>query len=275
MSSVIHPHAGIDYHRPGGRASAGLAAAAILLAGGALVAVYRQEAWEYPIMLAVNAYARHSVALDRLMHALTARDLLQGVPFVGLIWFLWFESEAPSRRITLLIGMVAASSAGIISRTMQLTLPTHWRPLHEPALGLVPPFGVDPESLNHFSSFPSDHGAVFFTLCAAICQIRPRLGVAAFVWAAVVDLARVYEGYHFPSDVVGSIGVGLVVLTVFQVARGWPLVARIVASAQSRPAWFYMFAFIVTVQIATLFDDLREIGRGVAKLLLHHDMFVG
>ena len=274
MSSVVNPHAGITYHRPRGRVSPGLLAVAALLIASALIAAYRHQAWEFPIMRAINAYARHSAALDRGMHALTARDLLQGVPFIGLIWFLWFETESAPTRIKLFLGTVAASFAGIVSRVIQIVLPTHLRPLHEPALSFLPPLGVDPEALNHFNSFPSDHGAVFFALCAVIWQIRPKLGTAAFAWAAIVDLARVYEGFHFPSDVAGSIGVGLLVLIAFQAARDWPPVSRIVAFEHTRRPWFYMLAFVVTFQIATLFDDVREICRGAAALLLHRDVFI-
>jgi hypothetical protein len=36
-----------------------------------------------------------------------------------------------------------------------------------------------------------------------------------------------------------------------------------------------MTAFVMTYQIATLFDDLREIGRGMSAVLLHHDVFNG
>jgi undecaprenyl-diphosphatase len=275
VPTVINPFAGIAQRRPRAFVPPELIVIATLLIGSALVAGYRQQEWEFPLMRAINAFARHSMLLDRTMHALTTRDLLQGVPFLGLIWFLWFTSEDASTRAGLLVGTLAASFAGVVSRIMQLELPTHLRPLHLPQLGFVLPFGVEPDALNHFNSFPSDHGAVFFTLCAVIWRVRPTAGIAAFVWATVIDLARVYEGYHFPSDVIGSIGLGLLVLYGFQAASSWPLVARAVAFEQTRRPWFYMLAFVITYQIATLFDDLREIGRGLSAVLLHHDVFNG
>ena len=112
-------------------------------------------------------------------------------------------------------------------------------------------------------------------LCFVIWQARPRLGRAAFVWAAVIDLARVYEGYHFPSDVAGSIGLDMLVLYGFQSTSTWPLVSRIVAFERDRRAWFYLLAVVFTFQIATLFDDVRQIGRGLSAVLLHHDVFNG
>ena len=242
MSSTANPHVGVAFNRPRWLTQRGLTIVSMLLlvVGSAFIAGFRQQEWEYPITRALNAYAHRSVLLDRTMHALTARDLLQGVPFVGLIWFLWFAGEDSAIRGRLLVGTVAASLAGVVSRVMQLLLPTHLRPLHQSQLDFVLPFGVEPDALNHFNSFPSDHGAVFFALAAVIWSARPRLGIAAFIWAAVIDLARVYEGYHFPSDLTGSIGLGISVLCLCQPALPWPPVARVVAFAQTRRSWFWM-----------------------------------
>jgi membrane-associated phospholipid phosphatase len=275
VSSAVNPPVAIEPDRSRGFGSPGFIATVALAAGSVLVAAYRQQEWEFPLVRAMNRFARHSMLLDRTMHALTTRDLLQGVPFIGLIWFLWFTSEDRALRARLLVGTIAAACAGVLSRIVQLELPTHLRPLHQAGLGFVLPFGVEPDTLNHFNSFPSDHGAVYFTLCAVIWRERPQLGMAAFVWAVVIDLARVYEGYHFPSDVVGSIALGFLVLYLCDSLHTARPVSRVLAAAQHRAAWFYMTAFVMTYQIATLFDDLREIGRGMSAVLLHHDVFNG
>lgn len=247
----------------------------VILLASALIAALQQAVWDYPVIWALNRFARHSVLLDRTIHALTTRDLLQGVVFVAMMWYLWFTSTDAAIRARLLTGLFAASSAGVLSRLLQLALPTHLRPLHLPALGFTLPFGVEPDALNHFNSFPSDHGAAFFALALVIFRERAMLGVAAFLWAAIIDLARVYDGYHFPSDLVGSIGLALIVVTLFQNRWFNRLACQAVAVERSHVQWFYMLAFLLTYQIATLFDDLREIGRGFASVVLHHDPFGG
>jgi undecaprenyl-diphosphatase len=274
VSSAVNRSA-IEPHRSRGFISPGFIITFLLLIGSASVAAFRQQEWEFALIRALNGFAHRSMLLDRTMHALTTRDLLQGVPFIGLIWFLWFASEDTALRARLLVGTLAAAAAGVLSRIIQLELPTHLRPLHQPQLGFVLPFGVDPDTLNHFNSFPSDHGAVFFTLCAVIWRERPRLGIAAAVWAVIIDFARVYEGYHFPSDVIGALALGILVLYAFQTVPATRLASRILAPARNRAGWFYMIAFVMTYQIATLFDDVREIGRGVSAVLLHHDVFGG
>jgi len=80
------------HRRPSGPAPADMVIGAVLLCGAAAIATLRQQAWEYPLMRAVNSLAGHSLLLDRLMHALTARDLLQGTVFITLLCFLWFET---------------------------------------------------------------------------------------------------------------------------------------------------------------------------------------
>jgi hypothetical protein len=47
-------------------------------------------------------------------------------------------------------------------------------------------------------------------LALVIALIRPRLGIAAFVWAGLACLSRVYSGLHFPSDIIGAAALGAV-----------------------------------------------------------------
>jgi len=241
----------------------------------AAIVAFRQQAWEYQVISALNAYARRSRLLDRSMHALTARDLLQGVVFMAVIWYLWCGTKQPEARARILAGVAAAALAGFMSRFLQLCLPTHFRPLHAAGLNFVLPFGVEPDALNHFNSFPSDHGAVWFALAMVILRERTAFGIVAFAWAAIIDVARVYDLFHFPSDIVGSIGLAIVVVTL--VDNIWTRRAAVhaITFEKAHRAWFYTLAFVTTYQIATLFDDVREIVRGFAAAVLPHDPFLG
>jgi membrane-associated phospholipid phosphatase len=248
---------------------------AALFTACAVVAAFRQQAWEYPMLRALNALANRSVLLDRGIHALTSRDLLQGVVFVSVLWFLWFQSIDGGDRARLLTGTAASALAGMASRVLQIVLPTHVRPLHTPSLNFVLPMGVEPEALNHYNSFPSDHGAVFFGLALVIYRIRPRLGVMALVWALIVDSGRIYDGYHYPSDIVGSVGLALFAVSLAENRWCDHLGRRLLVLEQTRRPAFYMLMFVITYQIATLFDDVREIGHGFARVFLHRDPFTG
>jgi undecaprenyl-diphosphatase len=242
---------------------------------GVLISVFEHAAIDYPVVRALNAFAGQSQFVDRSLHALTTLVLLQGAVFISIIWYLWFAHPDLPARARLLAGTLTAAGAGIVSRALQLVLPSHLRPLHTPGLDFVLPIGVDPTALNHFNSFPSDHGAVFFGLAAVIYRLSPPLGMAAFAWAAVTDLARVYEGFHYLSDIVASVGLGVLLVHLVQNGPVHRLACRALALEQKHRAAFYMLAFLVTYQIASLFDDVRELGRGLARVALHHDPFGG
>ena len=261
-------------HVEGGRI-ASLAVGVVLLGGAAWVAAFRQQSWEFALLSKLNAYAGRSALFDRTVHALTSRELLQGVVLVALLWFLWFSTDSTVTRGRLLIGGVGAVLAGIVSRLAQIALPTHLRPLHTAALGFVPPIGVEPDALNRFNSFPSDHGAVFFALALVVARIRPGLGIAAFVWATIVDLGRVYDGFHYPSDIVGSVGLSILILTMLENTVTLRLARRVVTAEATWRPWFYMVAFVLSYLVATLFDDIRQIAAASAAVLLHHGTIPG
>ena len=81
-------------------------------------------------------------------------------------------------------------------------------------------------------SFPSDHATAAFGLAlATLVFLSWRWGVLVFVLALWVGFARVYDGIHYPLDIVGSflaalVGVGVVFLAGRMLgSRGSPATA--------------------------------------------------
>jgi undecaprenyl-diphosphatase len=59
-------------------------------------------------------------------------------------------------------------------------------------------------------SFPSGHASRAFAMATLIALgTRPRVGAAAFVFAALVGLSRIYLGLHWPSDVLAGAVLGV------------------------------------------------------------------
>lgn len=222
---------------------------------------------DYPLVRALNVFAGVSAPVDRALGWVTTYYLLTGVLFMALVWGCWFASDEAEQRGRVLMGTIAACLAGMASRVLQLALPTHLRPLHDPALGMTLPAGVDPAGLNHWSSFPSDHAAVQFGLACVVWLVRPALGRLAFAWALAINVARVYLGAHFPTDIAGGAALGVLAVLLAQTELARRTGRALQAWARRAPFAFYGLAFFISYQIATLFDEARTAGVAVLAVL--------
>lgn len=222
------------------------------------------------LVLWINSPAGQSGVIDKLVYDIADSPLLKGGLFLAFYWYLWFD-RAPGRRREVAGALTAAVIVAILSRLVQIGLPFHQRPLHTPELGVHLPLGVSPETLNTFSSFPSDHAMLFFALCVPIWRYSRPLGLAAMLWTLVViGLPRIYLGYHYPSDVLGGaiFGVGLMLLLEPLLLRSG-LPDRIAKLAERRPSLFHACAFVVTLELAVLFYDTRHFAMAAAQFGKH------
>src|SRR3989338_8623276 len=58
-------------------------------------------------------------------------------------------------------------------------------------------------------SFPSGHAAFFFALSTVVFLYNKRLGVWFYAASAVIGLARVAAGVHYPTDILGGAVLGV------------------------------------------------------------------
>jgi undecaprenyl-diphosphatase len=63
----------------------------------------------------------------------------------------------------------------------------------------------------HSGSFPSGHATAAFACATVVAWRMPRLAFPAFVLAGAIAWSRVYVGVHWPLDVFGGAGLGLLV----------------------------------------------------------------
>jgi undecaprenyl-diphosphatase len=224
------------------------------------------EEWDRLLTLWLNLPAGRSLLLDKIVSDIADSELLKGALFMALYWWLWFEGRL--RRRDVVVGIVAATAAVILSRLLQFSLPFHQRPLLTPGLEMHLPLSIRPETYNAFSSFPSDTATLFFALAVPLWRRSRWLGAAAMAWTILVICApRAYLGIHYVSDVLGGALFGLACMAVF-----CPLLARtalpdrVIYFAKVRPALFYPLAFIATFELSILFYDLRQFGLDAAHL---------
>ena len=58
-------------------------------------------------------------------------------------------------------------------------------------------------------SFPSGHMTFFFALALAVGYTNKKWGAAYFLLAAIMGIARIYVGVHWPLDVLGGMVIGI------------------------------------------------------------------
>lgn len=221
------------------------------------------------VLLSVNHLASQSAIINHAALVATEATVLTGGLLTGLVWYCWFKNAESTARQRLLLGFCAVLITAVLSRVLQVSLPLRLRPLHDLATGFQPLAGIDTSLANHWGSFPSDHAALFFALVTVIWQRSAWLGLLALVSALYGALPRIYFGLHYFSDVVAGAMLGVAFVLLFE-RFGPRLLARwCVAWEQKQPSLFYGIAFLASIEVATLFEDVRQIGRGVPAVLKH------
>jgi undecaprenyl-diphosphatase len=218
--------------------------------------------FDHSILMFLNQFAGRSATLDNAVAMFAGPYILSGILLTGIIAYCWFRRLGPENlleREYLLRELIGALVAGAASRSMQLICTFHPRPLHDPTLHFTVPVGLDQNTLNHWSSFPSDHAAVFFAMALIILLHSRKLGALAMAWAILALIPRIYLGFHWPSDILGGAIVGMACVLVCRQLIPRRLIAPLTVYEQKSPALFYGCGFVFCYQLGTLFQDVRLI----------------
>ncbi|TPG48392.1 phosphatase PAP2 family protein [Roseomonas nepalensis] len=234
------------------------------------------QALDSAALLSLNRWVGTSWTFDYLLLTVLESSLLKGGVLVALLWWLW-ERDASDRSPLLVARTLAGTLVAVaLARGMQNFLPMRPRPLHDAALagrGFRLAEDIPATILEGWSSFPSDHAVLAFAMATAVFLAHRGLGAFALFWALVVNgLPRVYFGLHYPSDILGGAAIGIAVMALVHGLRVSGGVERAVRRfATERRGLYYAVLFLVTNQMATVFEgarDLAEAGATVAKLML-------
>jgi undecaprenyl-diphosphatase len=193
--------------------------------------------------------------------------LLKGAVPGGLFWWGWFRKDqrTPKSRELLLSGLFAGLLALVVARGLAETLPFRERPLQNPAVHFQLPYEGVQTTLIGWSSFPSDHAAVFFALATTFCFISRTAGILALCHAFfIVCLPRIYLGYHYPTDILAGaiVGIGAAYLSQ-RLALRTAAPRRSLEWIDRQPSISYALLFLVTFQIAISFDSVRQLAHFV------------
>jgi undecaprenyl-diphosphatase len=120
----------------------------------------------------------------------------------------------------------------------------------------------------NWSSFPSDTAAFAFALSVGVLLMWGRWGWLVVLYSLVVIcVPRIYLGYHYPSDViVGALIGSFVTLTLCRKEIRIPLSRRLLLWSDNHAGMFYCAFFLLTYEIAAVFEDARQILTAAWKL---------
>lgn len=117
--------------------------------------------------------------------------------------FLWNKGKQGRHAVSELLWAVGVS---ILITTLISHVIDRPRPFMVTGSGIS---HLIPEPFNF--SFPSGHTAAAFAATGILLSCDRRLGGIAFVIAIFVALGRIAVGVHYPSDILGGIGVAAIV----------------------------------------------------------------
>lgn len=227
------------------------------------------------IILFLNHFAAKSWAFDSIINMIVRSDVIRGGLMVAMFTSAWYwgtggtaREENRRRLIAALIGTVVAL---VIARLIVIALPFKPRPINDPALSFVIPFGMTPETVRRDSSFPSDTSALYFGLATGVLLVSRRLGLLAYSFAAlVIALPRIYLGIHYPIDIVAGAGLGAFAVLLANLALlRTPLPRAVCNWARLRPAVFFPILFLLSFEMASTFDDARDIVSLLINVIVH------
>ncbi|GLH75915.1 hypothetical protein SSBR45G_08230 [Bradyrhizobium sp. SSBR45G] len=216
------------------------------------------------LLLGLNAFAGTHTAL----YELATNSLFRGFPIFGSLVALWFLDDCAERRSRMLAGLFGVCLATVLSVWLQFHVSVHTRPLLDPALHLNSV--AVPWSWDRQSSFPSDTTTLFFGLATVVFLDNRLAGSLCFLWVtAVVALSRVAFGFHYPSDVVGSLILGAAFVVLFN-RSPYPrvLIERTLVALRNRMYLVHAFLFVFLAEASNLFLSLEQLGKNLVRMVL-------
>ena len=229
--------------------------------------------------LALMHWVNHFVGrwpwFDVAVYHVSGSEFLKGIAIVTVYWYFLFENakheteqEETETRATLLTVLILVVPAMVVARALAGMLPYRERPFFDPALHFQWPYNVNSDQFIRWSSFPSDHAALFAALVMGIFFYSKRVGAAVFAYVVLVTFVpRIYMGYHWPSDILAGSVMGILVayIALIPSVRRWS--KQLYEQCSEHSGLFAASLFLLTYEIGTLFNGPRLLLTSLASLL--------
>jgi membrane-associated phospholipid phosphatase len=221
--------------------------------------------WDRELLLTLNSLVGHDG--PHRVWGLASNALLRGFPIFFPLVALWFSGDSIKRRSRMLVALLAACLATVLSVWLQFHLVTHTRPILDPALHLTI---VDRGPIwDRTGSFPSDTATLFFALATVILLENRLVGLICFLWvAAIIAAPRVAFGWHYPSDIIGSLILGPGFVLLFdRIPYLRMLFERLLMLFEGCMYLIHALLFVVLADASNLFSSLQHVGKTLVRML--------
>lgn len=214
---------------------------------------------DHMILRFINSFSHRSLLFDTAIVIISQNQFVKGAVLMLFCW-AWFRNVACQdlhRRI-LLAGLASPFAAFLTGRALTWVLPYRVRPMLDATLQWRAPY-EPPGSLAHhlprfWSSFPSDHAALFAALAMTLFLVSRGAGLVALLYSLlVVDFPRVYLGLHYPSYILGGLIVGFAVALIATAAPIREAVSPpLLRFLERRPGTFYATFFLALFALGSV-----------------------
>jgi undecaprenyl-diphosphatase len=220
---------------------------------------------EKELMSWVGTLTGKSMFADSTAMLLLTTDFLKGAPFaLGLLltWIVPYEQtdQKKENRIDALRMLIVVLLAVLSARIAQ-----HF--FYSPRPIMVEEIGIQFSSMAKsvrldWNSFPSDHMTLYFPIALMVSFKNRGIGIALMIWSVLgVALPRIFFGRHYPSDVLGGMVIGSLIVGIVWSLKNKidPTLKKISDISENHPKISITLAFMICFQIATVFDGARWI----------------
>ncbi|MEQ1637826.1 MAG: phosphatase PAP2 family protein [Methylococcales bacterium] len=229
------------------------------------------NAFDTTIIHFLNSFSRKSWLFDYSVIFITNSTFLRAGLITSMLIWLWFriDHRVIETRESIIATLFSTAGALVFVKVLRSFLPFRPRPLHNPDLIFNLPLGVNDRTLFEWSSFPSDTAAFFLAMAVGLFHISRALGGIAIIYSFVFAcLGRIYLGYHYPTDILGGMIIGI----LFGNLAAVPQVRQTIAYYPMlwmncyRQAFYTVF-FLVFVEFNNVFEDVKDFLGFLNKLL--------
>lgn len=209
---------------------------------------------------------------DGVMVFLVTNNFVKGLAIISIFWFFWFQksTQLKKNRERVITAMASCLVAIVVARVLTIVLPFRQRPILHEDLHLVKRYGSELVDLGTMSSFPSDHAVMFFSLATGIFLISRRIGVLVYLYVlGFICFPRIYLGYHYPTDILAGALLGVAITLLISTPRiSRPIIRKSFQFSSRYSGVFYVFFFLLTYEISTMFSESRVVGSYLVKLFV-------